>query len=113
MSARDFFGAGGDSGSSTSDSFYQSANTLISTQIADVLYLVGAGPYYGWATGNALRDTYLNGTPIQNADGSLNFTDASVEAVWGERDQVVSGGFDNPTSEVGLNLLVVVVVVLQ
>lgn len=105
MTARlPYFGSGGGGdNSSTDQTFHEAGDSLISNQLAEVVYLVGVGPIYGWVH-SALRDTYLNGTPVQNPDGTLNFSNVSIDAVWGEKDQLLAAGFANPTNEIGLGL---------
>ena len=56
-------------------------DSLHSTAYARVIDLLGEGEIYGPVHGmdNALRDVYLNGTPVANADGTLNFSGAAID----------------------------------
>lgn len=64
-------GAGGGKGGGSSGGLSQSPDTLESQQFASVLDLVSEGEIGGLVDG--LRSVYLNGTPVQNPDGSFNF----------------------------------------
>ncbi|MFP3701115.1 hypothetical protein SB758_37165, partial [Burkholderia sp. SIMBA_013] len=59
----------------------ESPDSLHSTAYARVIDLLGEGEIYGpvHGLGGALRDVYLNGTPVANADGSLNFSNVSID----------------------------------
>lgn len=101
---------GGDEGGSSS-SFHEEDDTLRSSQYAEVLDLVGEGKIRGWAMKDpvtqqpsALRSIFLDGTPVMNPDGSTNFSNVEVEAVWGTPDQQLNSGFRMPASEYGVQV---------
>lgn len=64
-------------------------NTLHSAQKIKVVDLVSSGEIFGFVNGNddPLKSIYLNGTPIQNNDGSLNFSGVRAEYNNGAEDQ--------------------------
>lgn len=63
-------GGGGKSGSS-SGAVAERVNNLRSNSIAKVIFVLGEGMNRGLVNGQ--KSIYLNGTPLMNADGSLNF----------------------------------------
>jgi predicted phage tail protein len=60
------------------------------------------GPIYGLV--NGLNSIELNDTPIQNADGSLNFANVSVDYRLGTYDQTFMAGFPSTESEIGVGV---------
>lgn len=99
-------GFGGGKGGGASRSPKESPDSLHSTAYARVIDLVSEGEVYGPAHGlnNGLRDVYLDGTPIANEDGSLNFQDVAIDFRSGTQTQDPLPGF--PASEVttGVNV---------
>ncbi|WP_025138212.1 host specificity protein J [Achromobacter sp. DH1f] len=83
----------------------ESPDSLHSTAYARVIDLLGEGEIYGPVHGldNALRDVYLNGTPVANEDGSLNFTGASIDFRTGTQWQDPLPGFPASESTIGIN----------
>ncbi|KWC11471.1 host specificity protein J [Burkholderia ubonensis] len=77
-------GGGGGSGSESPDSLHSVAR-------AKVLDIVSEGPIVGLVKG--MQSVFLDGTPIQNADGSLNFQNYSVDVRTGTQDQDYLSGF--------------------
>ncbi|KWK74147.1 host specificity protein J [Burkholderia ubonensis] len=77
-------GGGGGSGSESPDSLHSVAR-------AKVLDIVSEGPIIGLVKG--MQSVFLDGTPIQNADGSLNFQNYSVDVRTGTQDQDYLAGF--------------------
>lgn len=109
MSARDRFvpaGSGGGGGGKSSG-VSEAPDSLISTQYAEIVDLLGDGPWYGFAHDDPELDTYLDDTPIKNSDGSYNFvidgnatgSSVPIQAVMGEAVQSMPGGFRPPASE--------------
>jgi len=94
MTAPDIAGRGGKSGGSGAT---ESRDTLRSTQIAEVMDVISEGECEGLVDG--LKSIYLDGVPIQNADGSYNFT--GVNAAWqvGTQGQPALPGFDGVKTE--------------
>ncbi|WP_148042458.1 host specificity protein J, partial [Burkholderia pseudomallei] len=69
---------------------------------AKVLDVISAGPIVGLV--NGLQSVYLDGTPIQNADGSLNFQNYTVDARTGTQDQDYISGFPAVEREAGVGV---------
>ncbi|EMR4172635.1 hypothetical protein R2537_007685, partial [Pseudomonas aeruginosa] len=82
----------------------ESPDSLHSTAYARVIDLLGEGEIYGPVHGmdNALRDVYLNGTPVANEDGSLNFSGASIDFRTGTQWQDPLPGFPASESTIGI-----------
>lgn len=75
----------------------EAPNTLRSVSKGRILDLIAHGPIVGLA--NGLRSVILDGTPMQNPDGSMNFAGAVVATREGYPDQDVVPGFravENP-----------------
>ncbi|MFM2465139.1 host specificity protein J [Paraburkholderia sp. RL17-368-BIF-A] len=84
---------GGGSGSTPTES----PDSLHSIAYARVLDLVSEGPIFGLV--NGLQSVYLDDTPIQNSDGSVNFANYSVDYRLGTQDQTYMSGFPSVESE--------------
>jgi len=84
---------GGGSGSTPTES----PDSLHSIAYARVLDLVSEGPIYGLV--NGLQSVYLDDTPIQNSDGSVNFSNYSVDYRVGTQDQTYMPGFPSVETE--------------
>ncbi|WP_087754118.1 host specificity protein J [Paraburkholderia caledonica] len=84
---------GGGSGSTPTES----PDSLHSIAYARVLDLVSEGPIYGLV--NGLQSVYLDDTPIQNSDGSINFSNYSVDTRVGTQDQSYMSGFPSVETE--------------
>ena len=52
-------------------------NTLRSNTVIALLDLVSEGPIEGLVDG--LKSVYLDDTPVENADGSMNFNGVSID----------------------------------
>lgn len=70
-------------------------NTLRSRDKVRVLFALAEGECKGFPNNDALRNIYLDDTPIQNVDGSLNFTDFAVEFTGGSPAQTPIPGFND------------------
>lgn len=92
-------GFGGGKGGGGGRSPRESPDSLHSTAFARIIDLVSEGEVYGPTHGlsGALRDVYLDGTPIANEDGSLNFQNVAVDFRTGTQTQDPLPGF--PASE--------------
>ncbi|WGY71959.1 DUF1983 domain-containing protein [Burkholderia cepacia] len=77
-------GGGGGSGGESPDNLHSIAR-------AKVLDIISEGPIVGLVKG--MRSVYLDGTPIQNSDGSVNFQNYSVDVRTGTLDQEFMPGF--------------------
>lgn len=91
-------GAGGGGGA------YEQTDTLRSTQIADVLDLVSEGECQGLVDG--LKSIYLDGVPLQAADGSMNFQGVQVQTTPGTQGQVSIAGADDVENEIAVGVTV-------
>lgn len=85
-------GAGGKKGGGGAK---EASDTLRSSAKARVMEMLGEGVIKGIRGG--LTGVFLNETPIQNADGSLNFEGVKIEERWGHPDQAHINGI--PTVE--------------
>lgn len=82
-------GGGGKGGGSRSPT--EAPNSLRSRSTARVIDLVSEGPIVGLVDG--LKSVFFNDTALQNADGSFNFQNVSIETRDGEPDQDPLAGF--------------------
>lgn len=76
----------------------ESPNDLRSEQFVKLVDAISEGVIGGLVDG--LRSVYVDGTPVENADGSVNFSGVSIETRSGTPDQPPLDGF--PTAEVEL-----------
>lgn len=77
-------GGGGGSGGESPDNLHSLAR-------AKVLDIISEGPIVGLVKG--MQSVFLDGTPIQNSDGSVNFQNYSVDVRTGTLDQEFMPGF--------------------
>jgi len=91
---------GGKSGESSSTS-REASDSLRSISYAKVLDLVSEGEIQGLA--NGLRSVYFDKTPLQNADGSFNFNDVTVDVRTGTPHQEVIAGFPGVENEITIS----------
>lgn len=89
-------GGGGKSGGSGGGLTEQS-DTLKSSSYAQVLDLIAEGEIVGLVDG--MKSIYLDDVPIQNADGSSNFTGVEYAAVTGTQTQSAIAGYDQVRNE--------------
>ena len=96
-------GAGGGKGGGGSARVAQEApDSLRSKAYARVVDLVCEGEIEGLAAG--LQSVYLDDTPIQNSDGSYNFTGVTLEARTGTQQQTYIPGFSSVENEVSVGV---------
>lgn len=79
----------------------ESPDNLRSRQYANVLDLISEGEIGGLV--NGLKSIYLNDTPLQNEDGSFNFSGVSVVERSGTQFQSYIPGFSASESELSVN----------
>jgi predicted phage tail protein len=91
---------GGGKGGGTARAAQEAPNTLQSSAIAKVLEVISQGEIVGIAGG--AKGVYLNGTPIQNSDNSLNFSNIFFDQRVGTPSQTIMAGFNNTESEVSI-----------
>lgn len=94
----------GSKGSESSHTPVESPDSLIDTSYANILDAISEGPIVGLV--NGARSIYLDETPIQGTDGSMNFTGVTWEQRFGEHDQDYITGFPSVETEhaVGVEL---------
>ena len=85
-------GKGGGGGTATPRTPTEAGDNLNSTQYASVLDLISEGEIQGLK--NGLQSIYLNNTPVQNPDGSLNFQNLTVQTRNGTQAQSYIPGTD-------------------
>jgi predicted phage tail protein len=84
-------GAMGGGGKGGSKGGKETRDNLRSRQMARIIDLIGEGPnvgIVGWTKG-----IFYDGVPLQNKDGTFNFTNAVIQEVLGLPDQPVMAGF--------------------
>lgn len=100
-------GGGGKSGGRTA---VQAPNTVRTNQIARVLLCPGEGEGIGpWDNANPAKSVFFDGTPLQNADGSFNYTNITVDYRTGLPSQTVIPGFSGAEAETLVNQAVTTV----
>lgn len=92
-------GKGGGGGGAT-----EAADTLKSTQIADIIDVISEGECEGLIGGP--KGVFLDGVPLQNADDSFNFTGVDLAWTAGTQGQAALPGIDSVRNEVGVNVAV-------
>lgn len=98
-------GSGGKGGGGGGSGAKEAPDSLRSKQFARVLDLLGEGEYEGFVDGH--KSIYLNGTPLQNADGSYNFNDVNVAYTLGTQTQDYLPGFSQVENEALVNTEVI------
>jgi len=79
----------------------EAPDSLRSIAYASVLDLVSEGEIEGLA--NGLKSVYFNQTPLQNDNGSYNFTGATVASTTGTQSQSYIAGFPSVENEIGVS----------
>lgn len=74
---KDIKGAKG--GQSSSRTPVEAPDSLNSIATANILDLLAEGELTGWYSDNALKDIFLDETPIMNEDGTMNFSNVQVD----------------------------------
>jgi predicted phage tail protein len=95
-------GGGGKSGGGSARVAQEAPDSLRSKAYARVVDLVCEGEIEGLAAG--LQSVYLDDTPIQNSDGSYNFTGVTLEARTGTQQQNYIPGFSSVENEVSVGV---------
>jgi len=75
----------------------EAADSLHSIQSAQLVDLISEGEIEGLV--NGLKSVYLDGVPVQNADGTLNFEGFNFAMLPGTQGQAPLPGFDTVQSE--------------
>lgn len=99
------FGAGGGGGGQDTHTAVEAPNTLRSVVKGRILDLIAFGPIKGLKDG--LKSVYLDGTPVENPDGSTNFSGIKLETRYGDPDQTYIEGFTSVENsiEIGTEVL--------
>lgn len=86
---------GGKSGSSVKAP-YEAPNTLSSAQDLRVVDAISEGVIAGFGNGDdaPLKSIFFNDTPVQNSDGSFNFSGVEAHFLRGTADQTYIPSFD-------------------
>jgi len=95
-------GGGGKSGGGSARVAQEAPDSLRSKAYARVVDLVCEGEIEGLVGG--LKSVYLDDTPIQNSDGSYNFTGVTLEARTGTQQQSYIPGFSSVENEVSVGV---------
>ncbi|QKS24587.1 host specificity protein J [Vreelandella titanicae] len=85
-------GGGGKGGGGKARIAQEDPNNLQSNAVARIVDLIGEGEIYGLVDG--LKSVYINETPLQNHDGSFNFSGVDIEDRVGLAVQDHVPGFD-------------------
>ena len=95
-------GGGGKGGGGSSHTPTEADDTLQSVQFASVLDVLSEGEIQGLEDGN--KSIFLQDTPVQNADGSNNFSKFTIVSRTGTQAQThIPGDFGSTQVEVGVN----------
>jgi len=95
-------GGGGKGGGASARVAQEAPDSLRSKAYARVVDLVCEGEIEGLAAG--LQSVYLDDTPIQNPDGSYNFTGVTLETRPGTQQQSYIPGFSSVENEVAVGV---------
>lgn len=95
-------GGGGKGGGGGGRVAQEAPDSLRSVAYASVLDLVSEGEIGGLT--NGLQSVYFNETPLQNSNGTFNFSGATVVATNGSQAQTYISGFPNVESEVSVGV---------
>lgn len=96
-------------GGSSSTGAKEAPNTLQSTATARLVEIISHGECVGLADGtNPLKSVYLDGTAVQNSDGTFNYSGMTLEQRQGFPSQAPFTGFSEVESEVAIGLAITV-----
>lgn len=95
-------GGGGKSGGGSARVAVESSDSLQSKAFVQIIDLVGEGEIEGLVDG--LKSIYLDGTPLQNEDGTYNFTGVELIARNGTQDQSYIEGFSSTEKETAVGV---------
>ncbi|HWX01431.1 phage tail protein [Collimonas sp.] len=102
LERQDIIGSGGGKGGGGSSAPIESPDSLHSISKAKTLDLISTGEIVGPV--NGLQSVLLGGTPVQNPDGSLNFSNVTVDFRPGTQTQEPIAGFPSVENEVGVSV---------
>ncbi|WP_176451964.1 host specificity protein J [Rhodoferax sp. TH121] len=95
-------GGGGKDGGGSGRTPVESPDSLRSRQYARVVDLVSEGEIVGLV--NGLKSVYLNDTPVQNPDGSFNFSGVTMASRVGTQSQDYIPGFASVEAETAVSV---------
>lgn len=95
-------------GAKGGDAPYEANDTLKSTQRAEIVDLLGEGQIGGLV--NGLKSVYLDGVPVENADGSRNFAEFGYRVTLGGPTLEADAAFGDVQTEVGVGVTVLAAV---
>ncbi|WP_274340067.1 host specificity protein J [Xanthomonas campestris] len=93
---------GAKKGASSARTPVETPDSLQSIAFAKIIDLISEGEIYGLKDG--LRSVYLDGTPLQAADGGFNFQNVRFETRAGTQDQEHLAGFPSVENENSVNV---------
>ncbi|QOK96591.1 host specificity protein J [Ralstonia pseudosolanacearum] len=99
---RNIIGYGGGKSGGGSSTPTEAPDSLHSVAYARVLDFVSEGEIEGFV--NGLQSVYLEGTPLANADGTLNFQNVAVDYRSGTQDQDAIPGFPSVENETAVGV---------
>jgi predicted phage tail protein len=96
---------GGKGGGGSARTPIEAPDSLQSVQYAKIIDLISEGEIIGLVDG--MKSIYLDDTPLQNADGTLNFNNVEYQERNGTQSQLPLIGFDGSEAEsaVGVEIL--------
>jgi len=94
--------AGAKKGASNARTPVETADSLHSMAVARIIDLASEGEIRGLVAGK--QSIYLDQVPIENPDGTLNFSGVDVQTRSGTQDQEHISGFPSIENEVGVNV---------
>jgi predicted phage tail protein len=101
-------GGGGGGGGQQPRAPVEDEDTLQSKAFVSLLDLVGEGEIGGLV--NGARGIFVDGTPLENADGSRNFAGVTVDSRNGTQGQTPMDGFSDIASPVAVGVKVTTVI---
>lgn len=102
LERRDIIGHGGGKSGAGGHTPVEVADSLHSISYARVLDLISEGEIKGLV--NGMKSIFLDGTPLQNADGTLNFSGLTVDFRPGTQNQDHIAGFPSVENELGVGV---------
>ncbi|URC22436.1 putative baseplate hub protein [Serratia phage vB_SmaM-Susuwatari] len=95
---------GSKGGGGSSHTPVESPDSLQSLAKARILLALSEGEVQGIDPANLAKQVYLDGTVVENADGSRNFEDVRLEFRSGTNDQEPIAGFNAVENEIGIGV---------
>lgn len=93
---------GAKKGASEARTPVETPDSLRSIAFAKIVDLISEGEIEGLVDG--LKSVVLDGTPLENADGSFNFENVRIETRSGSQDQAHIAGFPSVENEIGVGV---------